>query len=189
MKTVIIYAHPWDGSFNHHILTTTIEKLEAKGDLVDVIDLNKDEFDPVMHPADLRVFAKGEYHDAKAEDYTKRLQVADRAIFIFPIWWYGMPAILKGFFDKVMLKGTTYVEDEDHNLRGVLDIKESAVLTTGNISKEIFSYVGDPIHNTMIEGIFKMVGIENTTWLHCKTVHLEESRIEFLEELNTYLEK
>ncbi len=187
MKTVIIYAHPWDGSFNNHVLTTTIEKLEAKGETVDVIDLNKDNFDPVMRPEDLRVFARGEYHDEMAEDYVNRLKAADKAIFIFPIWWYGMPAILKGFLDKVLLKGTTYVEDENHNLSGVLGIKESAVFTTANISKEIFAHLGDPIQKQIIEGIFQMVGIENTEWIHSQTVHLEESRNEYLEQIAAYL--
>lgn len=188
MKTVIIYAHPWDGSFNHHVLTKTIDKLEAKGDQVDVIDLNKDEFDPVMHAADLRLFASGKYHDKKAEDYAERLKAADRAIFIFPIWWYGMPAILKGFLDKVLLKGTTYVEDENKNLRGVLDIKESAIFTTGNIDEGFFEQIGDPIKNTLITGTLRMVGIENTKWFHCPTVHLEAARDSFLKKIDNYLE-
>lgn len=187
MKTVIIYAHPWDGSFNHSILETTIKKLEAKGETVDVIDLNKDDFDPVMRAADLKPFAKGEYHDPKAEDYVNRLRAADKAIFIFPIWWYGAPAIFKGFLDKVMLKGTSYTEDENHNLVGLLGIKESAVFTTANIDKNVFSYLGDPIEKVLIEGTFKTLGIDNTTWIHCATVHLEESRENFLKEINEYL--
>ncbi|NLW15800.1 MAG: flavodoxin family protein [Erysipelothrix sp.] len=187
MKTLIIYAHPWDGSFNHHVLQMTIEKLEAKGEHVDVIDLHKDEFNPVMHVSDLKVFAKGEYADPKAEDYVHRLKAADKVIFIFPIWWYGLPAILKGFMDKILLKGTTYTQDSDHNLLGLLDIKESAVFTTANIDKVIFKNIGDPIENVMIAGIFATVGIENTRWIHCDTVHLEESRNEYLAELNEYL--
>lgn len=187
MKTVIVYAHPWDGSFNNHVLKTTIEKLEAKGEIVDVIDLNKDDFDPVMRPEDLRVFAKGEYNDPQAEDYVNRLKDADKAIFIFPVWWFGLPAIMKGFLDKIMLKGTTYVEDENHNLTGVLDIKESAVFTTANISEEVFAHIGDPIKNSLIGGIFGMVGIENTEWIHCDTVHLEESRSSYMDKIEAYL--
>lgn len=188
MKNLIVYAHPWDGSFNNHVLKMTVEKLEAKGEHVDVIDLHADEFDPVMHPADLKVFGKGEYHDPKAKNYVERMKAADNIIFIFPIWWYGMPAILKGFFDKVLLKGTTYVEDENKNLRGVLDIKKSAIFTTGNIDKEFMKVMGDPIENTMINGLFKMVGIEDTTWIHCPTVHLESSRDDFMKEILAYLD-
>lgn len=187
MKTVVIYAHPWDGSFNHAVLKHTIEKLEAKGDTVDLIDLYQDDFDPVMRVDDLRVFGRGLYNDPKAEDYVNRLKAADRAIFVFPIWWYGEPAMLKGFFDKVLLKGVTYVEDEHKNLHGALGIKESAVLTTANINKDFFEVLGDPINKSMINGIFKMVGIENTTWLHCATVHLEDSRNSYLEDITNYI--
>ncbi|QIK58017.1 flavodoxin family protein [Erysipelothrix sp. HDW6A] len=189
MKTTIVYAHPWDGSFNHSILEDTKAALIAKNHDVDVIDLHADNFDPVMRPADLRVFGRGEYHDELALDYKNRLQASDEVIFIFPIWWYGLPAILKGFFDKVMLKGHTYSEDEDHNLVGLLDVSKAAVFTTANINKEIFGYLGDPIQNALISGLFKTVGINNVTWIHCPTVHLEESRNNFKQEIKEYLAK
>lgn len=189
MKTLIVYTHPWDGSFNHGVLTHTLENLENKGSSVDVIDLYADGFDPVMRVEDLAVFGKGEYNDPKAEDYVARLKAADRVIFMFPVWWYGMPAMLKGFFDKILLKGSTYVEDEDRNLKGLLGVKESAIFTTANISKDVFGAIGDPIVNTMINGMFETVGIEDTTWIHAETVHLEESRNKFIDEITAYLNK
>ncbi|MEG0326961.1 MAG: NAD(P)H-dependent oxidoreductase [Erysipelothrix sp.] len=187
MKTLIVYTHPWDGSFNHHVFEETKRLITEKGNEVDVIDLHSDGFKPDFTPEDLRVFGKGEYADAQAEDYVNRLKEADEVIFIHPIWWYGAPAMLKGFFDKVFLKGQTYVQDENHNIKGILGIKKSAVFTTGNINKEFFSALGDPIERTMIQGIFGMVGIENTTWIHCPTVHMEESRENFIKEINEYL--
>lgn len=189
MKTLVVYTHPWDGSFNHSVLTHTLETLNRLGNSVDVIDLYADGFDPIMRVEDLSVFGKGEYHDPKAEDYVSRLKAADRVIFLFPVWWYGMPAMLKGFFDKILLKGTTYYEDEDKKLKGLLDIGESAIFTTANISKEIFDAIGDPITNTLINGLFSTVGIENTTWIHAETVHLEASRKAFISEIDEYLNK
>lgn len=179
MNTVVIYAHPWDGSFNNFVLKEVVENLTKQGKNIDVMDLNKDGFNPVMTPTDLKVFAKGEYADPLAKDYVERLKNADELILVFPIWWYGEPAILKGFYDKVLLKGQVY-DQVDYNLVGLLNIKESKVITTANISKEIFGYVGDPINNVLIGGIFKTLGINNTEWIHCQTVHLEESRNEFL---------
>lgn len=187
MKTTIVYTHPWDGSFNHHVLEVTKAQLLAKGHDVDVIDLHQDGFDPAFHAEDLKLFGKGEYNDPKAEDYMKRLKASDEVIFVFPVWWYGAPAMLKGFFDKVFLKGHTYDMDENHNLVGKLGINKAAVFTTGNISKEIFEHIGDPINKTMIEALFGTVGIKNVTWLHCKTVHMEETRNQFLSEIEQYL--
>lgn len=187
MKTLVIYTHPYDGSFNKHVLDTVCDIRKQQGNEVDVIDLYNDDFDGIMRGSDLRVFAKGEYFDPKAEDYMNRLKAADEVIFVFPVWWYGMPSMLKGFFDKVLLKGHTYTQDENKNMKGLLNVKKSAVFTTANITKEIMSFVGDPIEKTLTGGIFSMVGIENTEWIHCPTVHLEEARTNFMSEVSEYL--
>ncbi|CCV64590.1 Flavodoxin-like fold domain protein [Alteracholeplasma palmae J233] len=188
MKTLIVYAHPWDGSFNHHVLGQVKELLAKKNHEIDVIDLNKDGFNPVMRPEDLKVFVKGEYADEKAADYVKRVKEADELVFIFPIWWYGEPAILKGFYDKVFLKGQVYGE-VDHQLKGLLKSERATIITTANIDKKIFSFLGDPIQNVLANGILRTVGINNVTWIHCPTVHVEESRNNFLAEINTHFNK
>ncbi|VEU80561.1 NAD(P)H-dependent oxidoreductase [Haploplasma axanthum] len=182
MKTLVVYAHPWDGSFNHFVLDKVSELLENQGKTVDVIDLNKDGFDPVMHPADLKVFARGEYHDELAKSYVEKLKAADELVFVFPIWWYGEPAILKGFYDKVLLKGQVYHE-VDHQMKGLLNTKKATIITTANIDKTIFSYLGDPIKNVLAGGILKTIGVENCDWIHCPTVHVEEARNKFLSEI------
>jgi putative NADPH-quinone reductase len=183
MNTLIIYAHPYDGSFNHFVLGKVEGLLKEQGKEVDLIDLNKDGFDPVMHNEDLKVFVKGEYHDKLAENYCNRLVKADELVLIFPIWRYGEPAILKGFYDKVFLKGHVY-DEIDHQLTGLLKIKKATILTTGNINKQIFSYLGDPIQNVLAKGILGLVGIKDVTWLHCPTVHLPETRAKYLKEID-----
>ncbi|MDY0277098.1 MAG: NAD(P)H-dependent oxidoreductase [Acholeplasma sp.] len=185
MKTLIVYAHPWDGSFNHFVLEKVEGLLKKQGKEVDVIDLNKDGFDPVMRPADLKVFAKGEYHDQLAKSYVEKLKEADELVLVFPIWWYGEPAILKGFYDKVLLKGQVY-DQVDHQLQGLLKTKNAVILTTANIDKTIFGYLGDPINNILAGGILKTIGINKCDWMHCPTVHLEETRNKYLQEIETY---
>lgn len=182
MKTLIIYAHPWDGSFNHHILTKTQDLLVKQGKTVSTIDLNKDGFDPVMNQADLKLFSAGEYDCKLAAGYAEQMKQADELVLIFPIWWYGEPAILKGFYDKVLLKGHLY-DEVDHQLTGLLKAKTATILTTANIDKMIFNHLGDPIGNVLSKGILGTIGIEKTTWLHCSTVHIEESREKFLLEI------
>lgn len=185
MKSLIIYAHPWDGSFNHAILEDVKALLRKQGKAVDVIDLYKDGFNPVMSPSDLRVFGRGEYSDPLAEDYVNRLKAADEVVFIYPLWWYGEPAMLKGFFDKVLLKGHTY-EQVDFGIKPLLNIKRSTLITTAAIDeRSLVDYFGDPLGKRLIHGIFGMVGIANTEWLHCGGVHLEEVRSDFLARINT----
>lgn len=185
MKSLIIYAHPYEGSFNNFVLTDVKTKLTNLGHEVDVIDLNADNFNPVMTKDDLALFSRGEYHDKLAENYVERLVAADELVFIFPIWWYGEPAILKGFYDKVLLKGKTY-DEVDHQLQGLLKSERATILTTANIDRKVFTFLGDPIQNVLANGILKTVGVNNVSWIHCPTVHLEESRDKFLKEINTH---
>lgn len=185
MKTLVIYAHPWEGSFNSFVKEKTVELLTKQGKEVDLMDLNKDGFDPVMHQEDLKYFSKGEYADTLAKNYVERLKDADELVLVFPIWWYGEPAILKGFYDKVLLKGQTY-DQVGYELKGLLKAKKATILTTASIDKNIFAYLGDPIQNISANGILGTVGIKDTTWLHCPTVHLEEARLNYIKEVENY---
>ena len=188
MKTLIVYAHPWEGSFNHFILTKVSGLLKEKKEDVDIIDLNKDGFDPVMRSADLKLFSKGQYADKLAENYVKRLKAADQLVLIFPIWWYGEPAILKGFYDKVFLRGQVY-DEVGHDMVGLLKIKKAVILTTATIDKQIFAYLGDPINNVLARGTLALIGIKDVTWLHCPTVYSSDSRTQFLKEIDEYFAK
>ncbi|MCD7819243.1 MAG: NAD(P)H-dependent oxidoreductase, partial [Lachnospiraceae bacterium] len=104
MKATIVYAHPWENSFNSAVLK---EAENAMGDY-ELIDLYADEFNPVMSKAELAVYGRGKFLDPLVEKYNRILDDTDRIIFIFPIWWYDMPAIMRGFLDKVMLEGSAY---------------------------------------------------------------------------------
>lgn len=185
MRTLIIYAHPYEKSFNSHVLSFVKEKLQTKNHTIDLIDLNEDGFNPVMTKADLRLFSRGEYADPLANDYSNRLKMADEIVLIFPIWWYGEPAILKGFYDKVFLKGHVYIE-EDNRMVGLLKGKKATILTTSAITKEYFKQLGDPIQNVLANGILGSIGIEDVKWLHCPAIYLEESRNAYLEELEKH---
>lgn len=183
MKSLIIFTHPWDGSFNYNVLENVILSLQQKGNEVDVIDLNKDGYNPVMMSDDLRLFGRGEYNDPLAKAYVERLKTADEIIFIYPIWWYGEPAILSGFFDKVLLKNHVYEQVDGHTLSPLLDIRKTTVITTASIDKEAFKTYGDPVNTRLINGIFKTIGIKNAVWLHCANVYEPQQREVFINEI------
>ena len=185
MNTVVIYAHPWDGSFSRHILDEVTRLLQSNNKHVDIFDLNKDNFNPVMTADDLRLFGRGDYADPLAKDYVERLKKADEVVFIFPVWWYGEPAILKGFYDKVLLKGHTYTQ-ESYGLKPVLNIKKTAILTTGTIDEYFFMMLGDPINKRLITGTLEMVGISNAKWIHCPDVYNADNRAEYLKKITEH---
>lgn len=185
-KTNFIYAHPWEKSYNHAILTTIIEKFEKNNEEFQLIDLYQDGFNPVYTPAELKLFSQGETNDVLVKEYQKKLTDTDELIFIFPIWWMGEPAIVKGFIDRVMLTGFAYEEDEELNWTPLLThIKRTTVLTTSTATKEYLETIGgDAIQRVFIDGIFAHIGLKNdcTKWVHLGQANLttDDERREFL---------
>lgn len=164
MNTTIIYAHPWKESLNRVILDQVIDKLHKDGDTVTLIDLYEDGFIPVMSEKDLSQYSRGEAADPMVNRYNKILDSTEKIIFLFPIWWYDMPAILRGFFDKVMLSGSAYTED-DKGMHPIRSIQHTILLTTSSAATETLIHnFGDPINGTIIAGTFQAVGFFNARW-------------------------
>ena len=103
--TTIIFSHPWQGSFNQAILAGIEKKLREEKRPYQVFNLVADGFNPIMKESDLALYNRGEAYEPLVAKYGEMLQGTDELIIIFPIWWGMMPAVLKGFLDKVLLKG------------------------------------------------------------------------------------
>lgn len=99
-KTTIIYAHPYEKSFNHAILERVQALLDAKGQEYRLIDLYADGFNPVYTKEELALFREGKALDPLVLQYQQALKDSKRLIFIFPIWWADMPAIVKGSWTR-----------------------------------------------------------------------------------------
>ncbi|KDE33059.1 NAD(P)H-dependent oxidoreductase [Bacillus altitudinis] len=190
MKT-IVYAHPWDGSYNHAILTSITEKLETKREPFQVIDLYKDGFNPVFTAEELKHFHKGKTPYLLVKDYQEKLKQSTELVFIFPVWWWDLPAILKGFIDKVMLSGFAFIEDQNTGtLKGLLtNIKKTTVISTSTTDKEyIESEAGNAIQSVFINRTLADLGLKNesTKWIHFSRVNLttDEKRKQFLKEIS-----
>lgn len=97
---MIVFAHfDSKGSHNAAVLRHVKARLESEKSPYEVIDLYADGFDPVLRP---------ERQDPLVPKYQAMIKKAKRLIFIYPVWWYNAPAILKGFIDKVFLPGFAY---------------------------------------------------------------------------------
>ena len=129
MRTAIVFNHPYEGSFCSAILQSVLRGLQSAGHETDVLHLDNEKFDPVMSAADLKGFTLSKPIDPKVLEYRERLAAADHLIFIFPIWWELMPAMTKGFIDKVIFPGVAYDYDKSgrfprmvkrfHRLKGI----------------------------------------------------------------------
>lgn len=106
MKNLIIYAHP-DKEKSHcsKVLNFLISQISEKKEDYQLIDLYSDKFNPCLEMPDLR--SKNPI-DSLAISYQNSIKSSEKIFFIYPIWWYTYPAIVKGFFDKVFTPGFAY---------------------------------------------------------------------------------
>ncbi|QHX36742.1 NAD(P)H-dependent oxidoreductase [Spiroplasma sp. BIUS-1] len=130
MKTVIVIANPKPESFNHAIADSVIEGLKKANKEYEVWDLNKMNFNPVITKEEFQAFGYAQY-DPNLEHFIDVLQNdCDQIVFVYPIIFFEMPAILKGFFDRVFIG--TLIKDGDNPVdwKPSINIEKTFVIET-----------------------------------------------------------
>ncbi len=165
MKHLIVYAHPNPESLNHAILDTAVNTLKKNGHEVVVRDLYKLDFQPVLKPEDTETMKAGKIpNDIKVEQ--EFISEADIITFIYPIWWTGLPAILKGYVDRVFAYGFAYASEEEGIVK-LLKGKKGLIINTHGTPNEVYDSIGMTagLKVTSDIGIFDFTGIETVDHL------------------------
>ncbi|NPA52550.1 MAG: NAD(P)H-dependent oxidoreductase [Aquificae bacterium] len=189
MKATIIYAHPNPKSFNHAIKDTVENNLKRKDITYTTRDLYKLNFEPVLKPEDFIAIQKGDYlPDVKQEQ--NHIKNSDTLIIIHPIWWYSMPAILKGYIDRVFAKGFAYAQINGQ-IKGLLENKKVLIFNTLGESKEVCekNQICQCIRKT-IDSIFEFCGMEvlEHKFFFSVPYVTDSQRKEMLKEVETILD-
>ena len=191
MNYVIVFNHPYEGSFCNAILQTVQNALKTAGHHTDILHLDNDGFNPVMTTADLRGFAKGAPVDPHVLQYSSVLERADHLILIFPIWWELMPALTKGFIDKVIYPGVAYDYDKTSRWPRMIKrwtrLKGVTLITTMNTPGFLYRLVfGNAIKKALFAGTFWKMGYGNRKWINFSKVKFvtEEKRKTWLAQLD-----
>lgn len=111
MHFQVVHCHPLGDSYNHALYETIVATLTAGGHEVTAIDLYREGFDPALSASERSGYFDQPYDDAAVARHTGLLRRADGIILCFPMWWFGMPAMLKGYFDRVWAPGTAFAHD------------------------------------------------------------------------------
>jgi len=128
MKVYMIVAYPNHNGLSYNAFESARQEFERARHEVRVTDLYAEGFDPVLRFDDEHKRRDLQFDDSTAP-YRDNITWADHLVFAFPIWWGGMPAILKGFVDRVFSKGFAY------DYKGVMPIghltgKTAWIITT-----------------------------------------------------------
>jgi NAD(P)H dehydrogenase (quinone) len=156
MRILLVYCHPSPTSFVASIREALVPALEAKGHVLDVIDLYAEGFVPVLGPDDW--LAHRQDRGAETPDLARHieaLRAAEGVVLVYPTWWYGLPAMLKGWFDRVWQPGVAFtMEAGQFQIRHLSRVKRFAVITTyGSPGWIIRRVIGDPARRQVMRGL------------------------------------
>jgi putative NADPH-quinone reductase len=130
VKCLLVTAHPLKDSLCAHLAEGAAQALAAGGHEVVYEDLYAEDFAPALTADERRSYYAPYYDQAHVAQQAARLLEAEAIVLVFPTWWFGFPAILKGWFDRVWAPGIAYDHADDlgairprlHRLRHVLAV-------------------------------------------------------------------
>lgn len=161
MTHLIITTHFNPQSFTHAVAEVIKEKAIKNNETVEVIDLYKDNFNPVLDLNDVAWMYGDASTPANIQAYQDQVKKADKITIVYPIWWAQMPAILKGFIDRVFTMGFAFIYDEN-GPTPLLPGKEAHIITCSGSPNEYYEANGmhSAILKTIDEGVFGFCGFE-----------------------------
>lgn len=132
MDVVIISAHPCVDSFNHAVVASARRGLERAGHAVTVLDLYDIGFRAELSLADLQAYrAQTEPPDQMVRVHIELIQTAETLVFVYPTWWGGPPAVLKGWLERVLVPGVAFRFDERGRVRpGMTHVRRVVGIST-----------------------------------------------------------
>ena len=150
MNVLIVYAHPEPTSFTAALKDAAVDALSAAGHRVEVSDLYGEGFNPVAgrhdfigaaDPARFH-YQSEQLHASRTDGFAadlvreqERLMRADLLVFVFPLWWGGPPAIVKGWFDRVCAYGVAYADGRRFERGYFVGRRAVLGLTTGGTTE------------------------------------------------------
>jgi putative NADPH-quinone reductase len=132
MRVLVLHSHPLDESYGRALYRQTCESLTKAGHEVDGCNLYEEGFDPVLSAHDRTVYHDYPENTVLVKSHVERLKAAEALVIVTPVWNFGFPAMLKGYFDRVWVPGISFdlvdgkVQSKLRHIR-----KLGAVLTYG----------------------------------------------------------
>ncbi|HEV2336717.1 MAG TPA: NAD(P)H-dependent oxidoreductase [Stellaceae bacterium] len=161
MRVLVVYAHPLADSFVGALHRAVVAALKRGGHEVDDCDLYAIGFDPVLSAAERASYNTPTPDLSGVAEHVARLQAAEALVLCFPTWWYGMPAILKGYFDRVWAQGVAFKLPEGGGaiLPALTNIRQLWVVTSYGAPWWLIKLVlRDPVRAVIIGGLARLCG-------------------------------
>ncbi|MBK5344131.1 NAD(P)H-dependent oxidoreductase [Pseudomonas sp. TH49] len=192
-KALVIVTHPVPGSLSHAIADHIGEVLVRQDIEVEIADLHAEGFSPAMTAGDVMLYRGAGDIAPEITREQARVHQADMLVFVFPVYWWSVPSMLKGWLERVFNVGWAYSVDEKGRVIGIMrDIPVLLVATAaGNESGYERHGYAQAIQNQIVEGVFGYSGMKNTQIAYFYDAdNATNERIEqFVEGVSPLLEK
>lgn len=166
MRILVLHAHPDPESFNAALYRTAVATLEAAGHEVDGCDLYAEGFEPRLSREERRAYLDVPHNRAPVERSIQRLEWAEALVLVYPVWNFGLPAILKGFFDRVFLPGVSFRLVDGRATPNLSNIKTIVAVTSYGATRWRAALVGDPPRRFVTRALRLLVAVRaRTTYL------------------------
>jgi len=132
MRVLVVYCHPVAESFSAAAHARVLQALADGGHAVTDVDLYAEGFDPVMSRQERLEYEDTARNTRPVRKYDDQLAAAEAIVLVYPAWWHGMPAMLKGYFDRVWLPGVAFDVTSDGRVltERLQSIRRIIVVTT-----------------------------------------------------------
>jgi len=144
MRVLVVYAHPVETSFAAHLHRTVVQALTQAGHEVDDCDLYAEDFAAVLTRQERLGYHKVPDNLGPVSAHVERLRRAEAFVMVSPVWNFGLPAILEGYFDRVFLPGVSFHLEDGQVQPALTNIKKVIVVTTYGATRWRAFLMGDP---------------------------------------------
>ena len=189
MRLQVVHCHPLTDSFDHALYETIVGTLRTNGHDVVATDLYREGFQPAMTEAERRSYMTNDYDLSAVAEYARILKSVEGIILCFPHWFFSMPAMLKGWADRVWAPGVafTYSQKDNHLQPALRNIKLFGVVTSyGSPWWVVHLYAGNAGHKVLMRGMKPLCAkdVQSFYMAHYDMDHsTEQSRHLFLEKV------
>ncbi|MGB0499505.1 MAG: NAD(P)H-dependent oxidoreductase [Rubricella sp.] len=156
MRALVVYCHPNARSFTAAVRDRVIAQLEDAGAEIRVRDLYAEGFSPILTDGEWTGYLDCPANEAPVSRDVADIRWCDTLIFVYPTWWYGLPAMLKGWLDRALLPDVAFLmpKADGETIRpGLTHIKRLGVFTTCGASRWLTFLVGAPGRRTLMRGV------------------------------------
>jgi len=174
MRVLVVFSHPCSESYNAAVKDKVVETLGGSGHELRLIDLYEDDFQPAMSADERRGYHDEGSNISPVLNYVDSINWCEMLVFVYPTWWFGLPAMLKGWLDRVWLPHVTFeMPSETSGMKPKMQhITKIAVVTTCGATWWISKLMGEPGRKTIMRGMRALCAPR------CKTLYLAHYKMD-----------